>query len=554
MAGFDYDVLIVGSGFGGSVAALRLTEKGYRVGVIEAGRRFGPDSFPTTNWDLRRFLWFPRLGMRGIQRLSLLKDVFILSGVGVGGGSLVYAATLYEPLDAFWSDPQWADITDWREELNAHYARAKYMLGVDDVPFETPADGVMRRVAERLGVADTFHHTKVGIYFGEPGVETSDPYFGGAGPARAGCERCGGCVVGCRHNAKNSLDRNYLYLAEASGAVVHPEREAVDVVPLGGGGYEIVTRHPGAWLRKRLRTFSAEQVIFSGGVLGTLELLFALRERGRLPNLSRRLGDVVRTNSEAISGAVARDASVDYSTGLAITSSIHPDAQTHIESVRYPKGSNAMALLATIAVDGGGRIPRPIRFLAAVLRDPAAFGHSLSIRRWSERTIIIAVMQSFDNSIRIRGKLRRGRVRLRSERGHGAPNPTHMPVGIEAARIAAEEIGGDAVSPLNEVLFNIPTTAHILGGCCIGATASSGVVDPYQRIYGHPGLHVVDGSTITANLGVNPSLTITAQSERAMSLWPNKGELDPRPALGADYIRVDPVPAHNPAVTTGRRL
>ena len=540
---YDFDVLVVGSGFGGSVTALRLTEKGYRVGVLEAGRRFTANDFPKTNWNLRRFLWAPALGMRGIQQITLFKNLLVLSGVGVGGGSLVYANTLYEPPEPFYRDEQWAHVADWREELAPFYERAKRMLGATTVPFETAADEIIRALADDLGVADTFHPTTVGVFFGEPGLSVPDPYFGGAGPDVTGCIRCGGCMVGCRFHAKNTLDRNYLYLAERSGAVVHADTKVVDLRPLVGGGYEVATARPGAWLRKRQHTFTAEHVVLSAGVLGTLRLLLRLRDGGRLPNLSSRLGQVVRTNSEAIVGAVARSPEHDYSGGIAITSSIYPDDHTHIEAVRYPKGSNAMGLLATILVDGGGRVPRQVRFVAQAIRRPIVFARSLSLRRWSERTIILLVMQTLDNSIRL---LRRG-ARLMTAPGHGAPSPTYIPVANQAARMLARRIDGDPVGTWFEALLNVPTTAHLIGGCCVSDSPASGVIDAYHRVFGHPGLHVVDGSAIPANLGVNPALTITAMSERAMALWPNKGDEDPRPHLGEPYRRVAPVTPLRPA-------
>lgn len=548
---FDYDVLVIGSGFGGSVSALRLTEKGYRVGVVEAGRRFDADTLPKTSWNLRDFMWLPQLGLRGIQRLTLLKNILIFSGTGVGGGSLVYANTLYEPLEDFWSDPQWADVCDWKSELAPHYDQAKRMLGVEETPSETPADEVLKAVASRLGCADTYHKTPVGVWFGERDKEVADPYFGGAGPTRTGCIECGACIVGCRHNAKNTLDRNYLYLAERNGAEVHPEREVVDLVPLPGGGYEVHTARPGAWFQKRPKSFTAEQVIISGGVLGTLKLLFALKEKGRLPNLSERLGEVVRTNSEALLGMTSTKTTVDYTQGVAITSSIHPEAQTHIEPVRYPKGSNFMGLLATILVDGGGRIPRWVRFLGSAVTHPVTFLRSLSVRRWSERSIIFLVMQSRDNSLRVsNARAGRGGVRLTSRQGHGEPNPTYIPIANEAARIAAQQMPQPAFacSTISEAVLNVPSTAHILGGCCIGNTPESGVIDPYQRVFGHEGLHVADGSAVSANLGVNPSLTITAMTERAMSMWPNKGEGDQRPKLGEDYQSVPRLWPDSPAV------
>ena len=546
---FDYDVLVIGSGFGGSVSALRLTEKGYRVGVLEAGKRFGAQDFPKTNWNLRKFLYFPRLGLRGIQRINLLNDALVLSGAGVGGGSLVYANTLYQPLDAFYADPQWAAITDWRNELAPFYEQATRMLGVVTAPATSPNDAVIKALGQRLGVADTYRPTEVGVYFGEAGQTVSDPFFGGVGPDRTGCIECGGCMVGCQHNAKNTLDRNYLFLAEQAGAVVLPERQVTEVQPLSEGGYLVTSERPGLRRNRKVQQHRVEQVVFSAGVLGTVRLLAAMKENGHLPNISPRLGELTRTNSESINGAgAAKSSDADYSTGIAISSSIYPDEHTHIEGVRYPAGSNAMSLLSTILVDGGGRLPRPLRFLGQMVRHPRHFLRSFSVRRWSERTVILLVMQSHNNSINLRWR-RKGRgVKLRSEQGAGQPNPTYIPLANEAARQAAEIMGGDPSGALNEALLNTPVTAHILGGCVIGADADHGVIDPYQRVYGHPGLHVADGSTISANLGVNPSLTITAQAERAMALWPNKGDPDQRPDLGDPYQSVVPITPITPTV------
>jgi cholesterol oxidase len=542
------DVAIIGSGFGGSVAALRLSEKGYRVVVIEAGRRFTANDFPRTNWNVRRFLWFPRLGMRGIQRLTLLRDVLVLSGAGVGGGSLVYANTLYEPHDAFFDDSQWSAITDWKRELAPFYDQARRMLGATPHPVDTPADGVLRQVAAHFGVEDTYQPTPVGVFYGEAGAESPDPYFGGAGPNRTGCVNCGGCMVGCRYNAKNTLDRNYLYLAEQLGAEVRAETEVRGVVPLPDGGYRLETVRPGTWIRHHAGTIDADQVICSAGALGTTRLLLESRRSGTLPRLSPRLGRLVRTNSEAILGATARSRDVDYSEGVAITSSIHPEPQTHIEPVRYPKGSNVMGLLATILVDGGGRIPRQLRFLARAARHPIAFLRSLSVRHWSERSVILLVMQSLDNAIRI--TLGRG-GRLRSHQDRGRPNPSYIPIANEAARVAAAAMGGSPGSAINEVLLDVPTTAHIIGGAVLGADRATGVVDPYQRVFGYPGLHVADGSAIPGNLGVNPALTITAMTERAMAFWPNHGDPDPRPGPGEPYRVVAPIEPRRPAVPPG---
>ena len=554
---FDFDVLVVGSGFGGSVTALRLTEKGYRVGVLEAGARFADKDFAATSFDTRKFLFRPELGCYGIQRIDALKDCMIVSGAGVGGGSLVYANTLYEPLDAFYRDPQWSHITDWREELAPYYDQAKRMLGVVENPLRTPADEVMEKVATDMGVADTFHPTPVGVFFGGPGQDNDpdraqpDPFFGGAGPARNPCRACGECMTGCRHNAKNTLVKNYLYLAEENGAVVLPLTTVTRVSPRSAGGYDVQVRFTKAKLRRRAatRTLTAEHVVLSASALGTQRLLHRMRDEGHLPAISPRLGHLSRTNSESILGAIAPDTSVDYSEGIAITSSFHPDPETHIEPVRYGRGSNLMSLLQTVLTDGDGPAPRWRTWLTEMWKEKGNVLDLYDMRHWSERTVIALVMQSLDNSITTyTKKLPFSRRRyLTSRQGHGVPNPTWIPAGNEAVRRMAAIVGGRPGGSIGEP-FNRPLTAHFLGGCTIGLDAESGVIDPYQRVHNYPGLHVVDGSAVSANLGVNPSLTITAQAERAMAFWPNKGAADPRPALGSPYQRLAPVPPVRPVV------
>jgi cholesterol oxidase len=528
---FDYDVLVIGSGFGGGVSALRLSEKGYRVGVLEAGRDYSdPADLPKNSMDARRFLWLPKLRMKGIFRITLLRNILVFSGSGVGGGSLTYANTLYRPLAPFYTDAQWGHITDWEDELEPYYDQAERMLGVNTVPFLTEPDRIMRDIAEEMGVGETFHSTPVGVYFGKPGVEVEDPYFGGEGPSRTGCIKCGDCMSGCKFNAKNTVDKNYLWLARGRGAKVHAEHQVTDIVPLPGGGYRVVATVPGSWLRRTQMVYTAEQVVCSAAALGTQKLLHRNKDNGNLPQISNQLGHLTRTNSEAILGAQGlstTDIPVDMSVGVAIGSSFHPDEHTHVEPVRYGKGSNLIGLGATVMTDGDAHGPRALVWLKAMVRNPGLAWRSLSIKRWAERTVIVLVMQTLDNSIQTFRKRTPFGTFLSSREGHGEPNPRWIPVGNEVTRKVASRIGGWPGSTITDSVFNIPSTAHFIGGCAIGDTSETGVIDPYHRVFGHEGLHVVDGSAITANLGVNPSLTITAMSERALAMWPNKGDQDP---------------------------
>ncbi|MEV7736633.1 GMC family oxidoreductase [Streptomyces sp. NPDC088921] len=565
---YDYDVIVVGSGFGGSVTALRLTEKGYRVGVLEAGRRFTRETLPRNSWDLKNYLWAPKLGMFGIQRIHLLGNVMVLAGAGVGGGSLNYANTLYVPPKPFFEDPQWRDITDWQEELTPYYDQARRMLGVRLNPTMTPSDVHLKAAAERMGVGDTFHMAPVGVFFGdgedadgaakaEPGEQVNDPYFGGAGPARKACTECGECMTGCRHGAKNTLNENYLHLAEKAGAVVHPLTSVVSVTDDSQGGYAVATLPTDERRKAKGRVFKARQVVIAAGTYGTQTLLHRMKAGRQLPYISDRLGELTRTNSEALVGAQTDNRryrratgvpKVDFTQGVAITSSIHPDENTHIEPVRYGKGSNSMGGLSILQVPYAEGSSRAMAWLANAARHPVLVLRSLSNRRWSEKTIIGLVMQSLDNSLTTYLKPDGvGKGLLTARQGHGAPNPKQIRAASEAASAIAADINGFAGSNVGE-LMGAPLTAHFLGGCPIGSSRDTGVIDPYHRLYGHPGISVVDGSAVSANLGVNPSLTITAQAERAMSYWPNKGEQDPRPAQGEAYERLKPVEPRSPAV------
>ncbi|MFI6419867.1 GMC family oxidoreductase N-terminal domain-containing protein [Streptomyces sp. NPDC050842] len=563
---YDYDVLVVGSGFGGSVTALRLTEKGYRVGVLEAGRRFTRATLPKNSWDVKNFLWAPALGLYGIQRIHLLGNVMVLAGAGVGGGSLNYANTLYVPPKPFFDDPQWKDITDWQDELRPYYDQAQRMLGVRLNPTTTPSDVHLKAAAQAMGIGDTFHMAPVGVFFGDgddadgtakakPGAEVADPYFGGAGPARRACTECGECMTGCRHGAKNTLNENYLHLAEKAGATVHPMTTVVTVTEDSRGGYAVQTLPTDNRKKGKGRTFRARRVVIAAGTYGTQTLLHRMKDGGLLPRISHRLGELTRTNSEGLVGAQTTDRryrkkhgkeKADFTKGVAITSSIHPDANTHIEPVRYGKGSNSMGGLTVLQVPYGAHRVR--NWFLNLLRHPTLAARSLSNWHWSERTIIGLVMQSLDNSLttyRKPGGL--GKGLLTARQGHGAPNPVQIEEATRAATLLAEEINGFPGSNVGE-LMGTPLTAHFLGGCPIGADAGSGVIDPYHRLFGHPGISVVDGAAVSANLGVNPSLTITAQAERAMSFWPNKGEEDPRPRQGEAYVRLAAVEPKSPAV------
>ncbi|MFY2560240.1 GMC oxidoreductase [Corallococcus terminator] len=519
----DCDWLIIGSGFGGSVSALRLTEKGYRVVMLEKGQRLLASDFPKTNWDLKRWLWMPQVGWRGLFKMTFFRHVTVLSGVGVGGGSLVYANTLPEPKDDFFQATSWGHLASWKDELSGHYRTARRMLGATANPLTTLPDQVLAEVGKDLG-RQGFEPSTVAVYFGEPGVTVKDPYFGGEGPERTGCIACGGCMLGCRHGAKNTLDRNYLHLAEKRGLTLHADTEATWVRPLPDGGYEVEARQgTGLFSRKTLR-FTARNVVFAGGVLGTVDLLLRLKERpDGLPHLSERLGDGVRTNSEALVGIVSGRKDQDLSKGIAIGSILHTDERSHLEPVRYSAGSGFFRLLMAPQVRGATMLTRVARLFGLLARHPLRFLKAWFVPDFARRTMILLYMRTLEGHLR----MRRGRgltTGLRKGLTTGlqsGPAPTsNMPEAFDLAKRVSDKLDGYPMTMVSETVLGIPTTAHILGGCCMGDSAQTGVIDHRHRVFGYEGLFVVDGSAISANPGVNPSLTITALAERAMTFIP----------------------------------
>ena len=533
---FDFDFIVIGSGFGGSVAAHRLAEKGYRVAVMEMGRRWTPESLPRTSWSIHRWFWRPKLGLRGFFNMRLFRHATIFHGCAVGGGSITYAGTLLAPGLQVFDVGSWKGLADWKTEMPPHYETAAHMLGVTENTILGPADDLLRRTAQAAGCGQTFYLSRVGIFQppgSGPGRSFPDPFFGGDGPERTGCVACGGCIMGCRYGAKNTLDLGYLYLAEKRGARVFAETRVVDVKPFAGtsdgsAGYEVRTVKSTACFWHQPRRFTCAGVVFSASSLGTMELLFRLKEKNSLPSISAQLGKHVRTNSESLIGARVPGCRTDLSQGIAIGSGVYIDEHTHIEAVRYPSGSDTMCFLTTLLTDGRpgpGRIALWLRNVCgAILRHPLRSFRLFQPLGWARESVILLCMQALEGHIEMRWQRPWFWPFHKALVSRGDRVPTYIPRANEFARKFAEVAGGSPMSMLPEIVFNIPGTAHCIGGCVIGASAESGVVDCRQRVFGYRNMYICDGSVIAANLGVNPSLTITALAERAVSFIPAASE------------------------------
>lgn len=514
-----YDYIVIGSGFGGSVSAMRLSEKGYQVLVIEKGKKYEQKDFPKTNWSIHKFFWFPIIKCFGIQQLSFFKDVFILSGVGVGGGSLVYANTQMVPGDAFFENKTWSHIKNWKETLMPFYDKAKFMLGTVKQPLHYREDEVLKEVAKDMNRLDSFGGVNVGVYFGDKN-KAVDPYFKGLGPARTGCTECAGCMVGCRYNAKNSLDKNYLYFAQKNGVEIKAEREVISIKYINNQ-YEITTECSTSWFQKDRKIFYAKGLVMAGGVLGTMGLL--LKEKyatKNLSNLSNKLGESLRTNSESLCGIALADGKLNH--GVAISSIFNPDDHTHIEIVKYSNGSGVMGKLATLATDGAQPFLRTIKWILNLMIHPIQTIRTFFDFGFADNAIILLVMQSLDNSMKMIWKngLFGGSMAIKNLSNDKVP--AYIGIGQEVMRRYAKKVNGTPMNAITEVALNMSTTAHIIGGCPMGKTIEEGVVDEYFKAFGYENMYIVDGSIIPSNLGVNPSLSITALAEYAMHHIPMK--------------------------------
>jgi cholesterol oxidase len=522
----EYDYAVIGSGFGGSISALRLSEKGYKVAVIEQGGWVTSEDIEAADNSVNQLNWIPSLGLSGYFIQSFYRHVTIVGGVGVGGGSIVYAAVLLKPKDEFYTDPSWSNLgIDWKSELAPHYETASNMLGVTENPYQDVQDTYLKDAAEAMGAGETYGPTPNGIYFGTPEVMKPDPYFNGEGPSRAGCHLCGRCLTGCPHGSKNTLDLNYLYLAQRLGADVLPHRKVTDIIPQKDGGYALTMKHPVNMLKKYPK-LSAKKVIVAAGVLGTLDLLFRCRDiTGTLSNISPYLGKIVRTNSEAVVGVLSKDSKTDLTKGTAISSHFYPDDHTHITQNRFPKGYTFMKWLTGPLVDDDRPTVRTLKTLGKMVANPLRLFRIWFGKNWHKRVTIMTVMQHLDNRIEFKyGRkpsclFRRG---LKSVSVPGKSAPTNLPVANRTAEVMAEKSNGDSLNVITESLGNISTTAHILGGCNMGSSFENGVIDTDHQVFGYPGLYVINGASVSANIGANPSLTIAAMAERAMNLIPPK--------------------------------
>lgn len=513
-----YDYIIIGSGFGGSVSAMRLAEKGYDVLVLEMGKRYKAEDFPKTNWNFKKFFWSPKLRWFGFQRLTFFKNVFILSGVGVGGGSLVYANTHMFPPDQFFSNSSWTKSKNWKTVLTPFYDKAKFMLGSVKNKTFGEEDAILKEIAEEMGRSSSFDRVDVGVYFGDTEKEI-DPYFKGLGPLRKGCTECAGCMVGCKEKAKNTLDYNYLYFAKKNGVKIEAERKATKI-EFENNIYTINTISSTSLFNKNKQVFKAKNIVFSAGVLGTLDLLLKQKYKYKTLNkLSDTLGKNLRTNSESLCGVTSKDKKLNN--GIAISSVFNPDDDTHIEIVKYPNGSDSMKLFSTIATGNAHPILRPLLWFGNIFYKPKQFLKQLFSRNFAEKSVVFLVMQSLDNSMRMIYKsFPFSRISI-SNKG-SKKVPSYIDIGQKVMNKYAEKVEGIPQNALTEVMLNMSSTAHIIGGIPMGENAKEGVINDQFEVFNYPGMMILDGSIIPGNLGVNPSLTITALSEYAMSLVPEK--------------------------------